>query len=319
MMAKFFKKIFVFLLPIIVLAYPLDIFISNNLKKSTYHVSGEYLIWNEIYSGKIDVDIAVYGSSRAWTHIDPEILKDSLGLSAYNFGIDGLNFSLQYFRHLEYFKNNKAPKIIIISGDIFTFEKEDGFYNNEQVLPYMLFNKDYLESIELFNIYNKPDVFIPLKRYLGKTWGIERAVVLATGNEHEQPVRKNGFMGIEREWNQDLKQAIKSKGNLRVKIDYKLLCLFMRFINECKKQNIEVILVYSPEYIEGRTFIVNRKQVLNLWYKIAEARNLVFLDYTEDSIGKNRNYFFNSTHLNKQGSRLFSQKLAGDIKTLLFK
>lgn len=214
------------MLPIFALAYPLDILISNNLKKSVIHVDGEYLIWNDIYSGNIYVDIAVYGSSRAWTHIDPKVLQDSLELTAYNFGIDGLNFGLQYFRHKEYFKYNTVPKIIIISGDIFTFEKEDGFYNHEQILPYMLFNEEYYKSNELFKIFSKPDFFIPMKRYLGQTWEMARAIVLATGLEHEPPARKNGFMGIEREWNQDFKKAIKTKGYLKVKIDYKLLCLF---------------------------------------------------------------------------------------------
>ncbi|HNQ66819.1 MAG TPA: hypothetical protein PKN32_00450 [Bacteroidales bacterium] len=297
--------------------YPLDYLISNSLKKSVVHVDGEYLVWNDIYAGKINADIAIYGSSRAWTHIDPEILKDSLGLSAYNFGIDGLNFSLQYFRHKEYFKYNKRPEIIIVSGDIFTFEEEEGFYNHEQALPYMLFNKDYFESRELFKIFEKADFFIPLKRYLGQTWEMARAAILAIGLENEPPARIKGFMGIEREWSQDLLQAIKTKGNLKIKIDYKLLCLFMKFVKECKENNIKVILVYSPEYIEGRTFIVNREDVLGLWYRIAASRGLTFLDYTEDSIGKNRDYFYNSTHLNKQGSKLFSQKFAGDLKKLL--
>ncbi len=304
-------------MPIIALSYPIDLFISNFLKKSVIHVDGEYLVWNDIYAGKIDADIAIYGSSRAWTHISPQILQDSLGLSAYNFGIDGLNFSLQYFRHKEYFKYNRRPEIIIVSGDIFTFEEEEGFYNHEQALPYMLFNKDYFEHRELFKIFEKADFFIPLKRYLGQTWEMARSVILAIGLENEPPARIKGFMGIEREWNQDLQQAIKTKGNLKIKIDYKLLCLFMRFINECKENNIKVVLVYSPEYIEGRSFIENRKEVLDLWYKIAESRVLIFLDYSDDSIGRNRDYFFNSTHLNKQGSKLFSQKFAGDLKKLL--
>lgn len=305
------------LFPIMILAVPLDILISYYLKKSVVHVDGEFLIWNDIYSGKIDSDIAIYGSSRAWTHVDPQILQDSLGLTAYNFGIDGLNFSLQYFRHKEYFGHNKKPKIIIISGDIFTFEEEEGFYNYEQVLPYMFFNKNYIESRELFKIFRISDFYIPLKRYLGQTWEIARAILVASGLENEPLARNSGFMGIEREWNQDFKQALRTKGSLKVKIDYRLLCLFMKFINECDKYNIKVVLIYSPEYIEGRSFIENREQVLGLWDKIADSRGLVFLDYTKDSIGNHKEYFFNSTHLNKQGSKLFSQKLATDLKRII--
>lgn len=64
-MKRVIKKIFLFYLPIILLSYPLDKSISNYLKQSN-KCYGEYEVWNDIYSGKINADIAIYGSSRAW-------------------------------------------------------------------------------------------------------------------------------------------------------------------------------------------------------------------------------------------------------------
>lgn len=318
-MKKILSKILIFVLPIIIIALPLDYLISSNLKKSVVHVDGEYLIWNDIYSKNINVDIAIYGSSRAWVHISPEILEDSLNLSAYNFGIDALNFEYQYFRHKEYLKNNPKPKYIIVSGDLFSFESEKGFYNYEQVLPYMLFNNDYYAYRESFKVFSWEDFYVPMTRYFGQTWEMARALYVATGLEKDPPARVHGYMGIERPWNNDLDLAVEKHGNLEVVIDKNLLKLFDRFISECKNDDIEVILVYSPEYIKGRRVVKNREDIMKLWYDVAEKHDLIFLDYSQDSICDNIEYFYNSTHLNKKGSQLFSARLAGDLKPLIGK
>ncbi|PLX09014.1 MAG: hypothetical protein C0596_04235 [Marinilabiliales bacterium] len=315
-MKKFLIKILLFVLPILLIAIPLDFFISKNLKKSTTHAYGEYLVWNDIYSGQIDADIAIYGSSRSWVHISPEILEDSLNMSAYNFGIDALNFKFQYFRHQQLLKYNKKPKMIIVSGDIFSFEKEEEFYNHEQILPYMLWNKDYYKNRKIFNGYNTLDFIIPLIRYTGKTQELIHAFKLSANIKNPHPMRIKGYMGMQRTWNSDLEKAKKEHGSLKIKIDQDLLNLFDKFLIECKNNDIEVILVYSPEYIEGQTFIENRDEIMNLWEGFSEKHNILYLDYTQDSMCYNRDYFYNATHLNKNGSEIFSAKLAEDIKTL---
>ncbi|MBE2208298.1 MAG: hypothetical protein IAE84_11975, partial [Saprospiraceae bacterium] len=78
--------------------------------KQTKKAPGEFEVWNDIYNSNVNCDIAIYGSSRAWVHIDPKILSHILQLNVYNFGIDGHNFWLQYLRHIEFLKYNPKPK-----------------------------------------------------------------------------------------------------------------------------------------------------------------------------------------------------------------
>jgi hypothetical protein len=106
-MKKFVLKIFIFLLPILLLPYPIDIIFSKYLSESKYYAKGEVKVWKDIYDGKINSDCVIYGSSRAWRHISPQIIKDSLLVSSYNLGVDGLNFPIQYLRHKELLKYNK--------------------------------------------------------------------------------------------------------------------------------------------------------------------------------------------------------------------
>ena len=123
-MRKFLLKLLYLILPLVALSYPLDYLISNALKED-HGMHGEYEVWNAIYENKIDSDIVIYGSSRAWVQINPEILETYLGKKTYNFGVDGHNFRIQYLRHLEYIKHNKKPRHIIVSVDAFTLQKRD--------------------------------------------------------------------------------------------------------------------------------------------------------------------------------------------------
>ena len=115
--------------PIFLLGYFFDVSISKNLKNSNRFAEKEYPTWNAIYEGKVNSDLLIFGSSRAWIHIDPTMISDSLGISSYNLGIDGHNFWLQNLRYRELLKYNKMPKFIICSLDYFTLKKNKELYN----------------------------------------------------------------------------------------------------------------------------------------------------------------------------------------------
>lgn len=314
---KVLKKIVFFFLPIALLAWPADLFISKNLQKSNWHVAGEYLVWTDIYNGNIDVDIAVYGSSRAWIHFNPEILEDSTGLKAYNFGMDGLNFLFQYFRHQQYLKFNHKPKYIIVSGDLFFFEKEEGFYNYVQTLPFMLNNPDYTVQKHLFSVYNALEYRIPLYRYMGKDAELIRTMIVALGLENTPPYRINGHMGQDLEWTGDFENAKNKHQNIDVVVDSEIRSLFYKFLEECLQNNITPVIVYSPEYAGYRDFVTNREVIIDTFKRAAEKYDLVFLDYSEDFISYDRKYFYNATHLNKKGSELFTAKFSVDFRKLV--
>src|SRR5688572_21527084 len=174
-MKKLLIKCLLFVLPLLVLSLPADIFLSNGLKKANYYAQDEFSIWNDLYEGKIDSKVVIYGASRAWVHFDPALIEKNTGLSAYNLGLDGHNFWLQYYRHKLLFDKNKKPEIIIFALDPFTLCKRTDLYNLDQFLPYMLFNNElrhYLDPFEGFSFF---DFYIPLFRYYGKTKAIKYA------------------------------------------------------------------------------------------------------------------------------------------------
>lgn len=314
-MKQFSKKIFSFIFPILILVFPLDIALSHFLKQSSGY-QGEYEIWNDIYASKINSEIVIYGSSRAWVHIDPEILYDSLNLRSYNLGIDGHNFWLQYLRHIEYLKHNKKPKKIILSVDAFSLQKRDELYNYAQFLPYMLFNRNIYNFTKSYTGFKTIDYFFPFIRYFEEPTVLKTSLKIFLKGRPNTQLRKKGFLAVEKEWNSDFENAKKKMESYEISLDFKSVALFERFIKECKENDIELILVYTPEYFEGQNFISNREEVIKIYNEFSQEFNLRFLDYSKDEISFKKSFFYNANHLNKEGSKLFSQKFAHDLKAL---
>jgi len=311
-MKRLIKNSILFLIPLVLFMYLADWFFSNQLKHSRY---GEYGVWNDIYNGKADADVAIYGSSRAMVHVDPLIIKDSLRLSAYNFGINGHNFWLQYFRHRELLEHNKKPRVIIHSVDMFTLVKRDDLFQMEQFLPYMLYNKKLQHWIGSYKGFSAYDFNIPLVRYYGqyKTMGkIFKAVV--TGNKAASTDRSLGFAAKDLPWTDDLVKARAQFPDYRVKVDSVSVVLFENYLKECRNEGIAIALVYTPEYIEGQDFVKNRAEIMNIFSSLAVKYDIPFFDYSDDSISYKREYFYNASHLNGTGARLFTSKMIHDIK-----
>ena len=312
-MKSFLTKIALFSLVLLLMAYGLDVLTSHFLKKS-HQYPGEYEVMNDIYGGELDCDIAIYGSSRAWVQIDPFVLQDSLHLTAYNFGIDGHNFWLQYWRHLQLLKYNNKPKSIIVSVDVFTLEKRPKLYELEQFLPYMLWDTDIRKYTSSYIGFEPADYFIPFYRYRGKSRSLKNSLKVAIGKSSSKPRRQNGYRGVDRKWNSDLNKAKEKQKKYKIKLDTASISLFEKFIVECKNLDIELILVYAPEFIEGQKYMANRNLVIERFAAYSNQYNLLFLDYSDNPICFNKALFYNSTHLNKNGAELFTKLLAHDIK-----
>jgi len=314
-MKIFIRKIVFLLIPLVILAYPLDIFLSNQLKKSIDYY-GEFEVWNDIYQNNINTDIAVYGSSRAWVNISPKILKDSLHQNVYNFGLNGHTFYLQHLRHLEYFKHNKKPKHIVFAVDFNSFHKGEGLYLKQQFLPYMLWNKNIKDYTKPLKGFNKYDYNVPLVRYAGEKGALAESLKFGLLGKKQKTYRINGYKGKNKKWTTDYENAKKQMTAFPVSVSQESVQLFKTFLAQCKKNNIKVTLVYTPEFIEGQHFIKGREKVVNIYQSLAKKFDITFLDYSKNKICLNRDYFYNTTHLNKKGSILFSKTLAHDLLKL---
>lgn len=314
-MRLFIKKFSLFVLPIILMSYPLDYaiskFISN--QSETSFVADEFSVWNDIFEGKVNSEILIYGSSRAWVQFNTEMMMKAYDVNTYNFGVDGHNFWIQYLRHKVFLKNNKKPKAIIVSVDYTTLDKRDDLYNYAQFFPYMLWDEEMKEYTKTYIGFDDLDYILPLKRYTGEFNIFSKAVNSSFKNKGLKKRRIKGYRGNNKEWNNDFKKAKKQKSGFSSNIDDVTVSLFDSFLVECSNDNINVILVFAPIYKEGLEFIQNYNQLDSIYKALSVKHNLVYLNYTKDSICSDRNYFYNATHLNKKGSDVFTKLMISDV------
>jgi hypothetical protein len=311
-MKKFLIKAALFILPFVLLSYGMDYLLSDILKKSESFADSEYPVWNRLFAGKINADVVIYGSSRAFRHVDPVMISDSLKTSAYNFGVNGHSFKTEYFRHFLLLKYNRKPKLIIQTLDVMTFEKASDLYNSDQFLPYMLNNKE-IEEHE-YNGFSSIDYKIPMIRYYGKKEAFLEAWKLLVEPKNNKPVRTNGFTGLDISWTNDFRQAQSKLGAMQIISDSSIVHLFERYIKECRQLNIPIVFVYTPEFIGGQKFITNRNDIFNIYHKLSSKYDIPFFDYSKDSISYHKEYFYNTGHLNKTGSEIFTAKLICDLR-----
>lgn len=315
-MRKFLKNLLYFIIPILLVSYGMDVFISKNLLKSNVS-PGNYNTWNDIYNGKVNSDVLIYGSSRAAMQIDPSILKDSLNLKVYNFGMLGHNFLTQYLRHIEYLKYNQPPKQIIMCVDYFSFEKRKDLYESDQFLPYMLWNYNIWNYTKSYPGFSFMHHTLPLLRYFGKGTAIRKAFSVAFEKNTGRPLKHKGYRSTDKPWDKDMEQARLKRGLYTIKNNPESIQLFNRFLQECSRNKINVTLVYPPEYFEEKNDVANREDTFKILKSMASKYNVPFLDYSKDTLCLKKEYFYNALHLNKRGVNLFSAILAHDLKLQL--
>jgi hypothetical protein len=180
----------------------------------------------------------------------------------------------------------------------------------------MLFDDDIFYYTSSYKGFSTLCYYIPLIRYIGRREALFDAILSALNIGNSEPMRLKGYRGMEFVWNNDFASAKLKIKNYEVKIDSASENLFKNFLNECKTDNIKVILVYSPDYIEIHDFVKNRQKILYLYKDYSIKYNIPFLDYSDDQMCREKKYFYNSTHLNKTGSDIFTNKLVRDLKKL---
>jgi hypothetical protein len=196
-----------------------------------------------------------------------------------------------------------------------TFQKTTNPYNPDQFLPYMFRDTLMEKYIGSKGGYTRWDYILPMVRYYGHGTVVRHALSLFNRKTPEPNDRTKGYMPSDAKYVAVFNEGGKdTKPYYEIKFDEPTIQLFARFLKECNAANIKIVFVYTPEYIAGQKFVKNRDQLFGLIHKFSKEYNIPLYDYSTDTICLNKNYFYNSEHLNKTGAELFSKKLASDLK-----
>lgn len=298
------------------MAFILDFFVSENLKKDKRSYTGELDIWENILHGDIQADIFIYGSSRAVEQIDPEVLERCLGKTAYNFGFSGQKSDLQLVRNRLIQEKLSKPEYIIYSLDSFMLMESEGPTTKEQFYPYMLFNEKLREDMKPYpKAFSTSDFYVPLLRYRGVDglMTILQGIRASFDPGYKTPIRNKGYIAIDEEWNGDFEKMKKSGDKIKINNSQQSVNAFEAYLQEELSNGIKIILVVTPQYSGANNIFEGQEKTFALFEEWSKKYDIPYFNYMNDSICSKKEYFYNALHLNKKGSQLFSKKLAEDI------
>lgn len=296
-MKKFFRNILIFFAVVAVI----DVAFGYVCRYLNNHSKGGDTKLHYYIANECDADILIFGSSRAFHHYDPRIIEDSLGMSCYNCGTDGNGVVFLYSRLLM-MTERYTPKVIVY--DICkNFDIEEG-----DNVKYLKWQKRYYDKVgvndvfELVSANEKYKMWCQLYRYNGDF------IQMLMDNIHPmQEFNVGGYRPVNKTMTYEPKITTNPKqasGWDPVKYE----CM-LRFINICKEKDIKPIFSLSPSY--GG----NEYGCENLITELCKEYGIPFINHYKDSeIALNKDYFYDSVHMNEKGATVFSKKLVAELR-----
>lgn len=305
-MKKFLIRSGITILFLFVVAWMSDRCITNNLHKSKARL---FASWNDIFYGNMQCDAVIMGSSRAWVQYSPVILDSVLDINSYNLGVDGRAIDAEIVKYNTYRLYNPKPKLILQNVDFGNLGISNG-YEREQFLPYLFCDSLYrmTKESEGFSIADK---FLPLVRYAGYFQVIKEGLLLP--NKLNKFDLYKGYHAGEGNWNGNVFATVDCVG---FNHGQKAISMFVNYLQRCNKEDVLVVFVFAPVYIGVTEKMDDPQQMFDLYDSIASIYHCPVLNYTYSYLSYDTAYFYNATHLNKEGSELFSLQLANDLDSL---
>ena len=312
-MKKFILKIGIFGTVLLGLASMLDYVITRGLMKTDDLDSGYevFSTLSTICSSSIDADVLIKGSSIAYRDVNPFILDTMLKVNAYNIGKAGAEVFKQHVTYMTFEKFNPKPKCVIQMVDYFFLSMDDDIdYRFVPFYPFLV-GREYLTGASILMSY------VPLYRYYyWKNLLLERGLKNFFNNKNDSVTHRKGFFESDFQWDDTNLLKILQQDSLVAGKNPEAIELFDSYLNHCKKNNIQIIIVLAPMYFEASDYVKDKVEVKNIYRSFSEKYDIPFIDYSTSSINNDTTYFFNSTHVNKKGSNFYSTKLAHYIDSL---
>jgi hypothetical protein len=296
------KLVFNFILVVLAVVC-LDFAIGNTLRYFYFRESSGFHYRTTYAMETAEADILVFGSSRANHNYVPEIFEDSLKMSFYNTGRDGIDILFQT-TVLKSGLERYTPKLIILDyyGE---FEKETAAYDRlASLLPYYRTHKEVRPVVELRSPFEKIKLASEIYPFNSEILSI--GIGNMEINKRRFPENK-GYLPLYKEWNREIESVAASQVS---DIDSVRLSALKEFINIAKEKNINVVVIYSPIF---RKFEKNLEtEICN---GICESEHVPFWDFSKDTLFLNNRHLFQDVqHLNHEGAKIFSNIITTRFK-----
>jgi hypothetical protein len=271
------------------------IFEQNIILKT--QTSGAYKI-NKIINEDLENEIPIFGTSRAKSNYFSSIINKN----CFNYGVDGISSKIWIFFLEEELKKNKQ-KPIIINFDLNGFRNYLGSNSN------YIFNYPSIKNLTNQHSFNNN---LPLLKYYGY-YEYYLTEYLKYKFPLNKIIDKGGVYSNSIFSDSDFNFNIirRSKLSEFFKIDSNQVKKLFSLINATNRKIYFVISPYHKSVLNNYSNLKDAFQFLRL---LEKCENVKVLNYSEVELKDEM--FFNTSHLNYNGSQLFSKLLLDSLKLI---
>lgn len=258
----------------------------------------------KLVNGEINKELIILGSSRGADNILAGDIERATKLKTYNLSYQGADITFQHFILKTLLKYNKPPKKILLSIDNpFEFEIKES----------LIFRIDRLQPLSKYNYINDELIYQNKHNLFSKIMCLSRLQKeQITFNSYRKtsiiPIDEYGSMPLKNKKNEE-QLTFKNYKSVYLKTNEssKKLKAFKQIQGLCKDYDIELFYVFSPSLNSFNTSFFNR------FMQDVQQRNRIILYDTLNPIYKNPEYFYDESHLNAKGAKIFTSELSNYI------
>lgn len=297
------KKFIIRILTFFAVVAMIDVAFGYVCRYLNSHAKGGDTLNHYYIAKECDKDILIFGSSRCMHHYVSKIIEDSLGMSCYNCGVDGNGIVYLYSRLLM-MTERYTPKVIVYDIQQ-SFDVELG--DNTKYLGWQ--KRFYYEPgvKDVFSLVN------PNEKY--KMWSKfyqfnSDFIQMISDNIHPlQKVEYGGYRPVRKHMDYD--PVVRKPEQLTEWDPVKKECM-SRMIKLCEQKGIKLIFAYSPSF--GGV----RPSCDKVMKQFVDENHLILVDhYADPDLCMNKDYFYDSSHMNDTGAREYTKKIVNEIKQIL--
>ena len=312
---KTVRRLVYFFGMIVVFTFAMNAMITSGLRQIKTSAFGAS---NQIMHGKVNAQIVITGSSRALAHYDPRIIEAIAGHTAFNLGRNGSQTDMQVAFLKAYLAHNRKPDVVIHNLDAFTFVTTREVYDPVEYTPY-LYDHELYSALQKINPNIWKSRYLPLYGYVVED--INFSWILGVKGFTGWSPPEDYFLGFNprsKKWTDDF-QHLKANNPNGVRFDIEPAGVedVEELIRVCRENGIQLIFVYSPEYVEMQSLTRNRVEIFSRFHGLAERFGVPLWDYSDWRYSGHQEFFQNSQHLNADGAAVFSSDMAERLKEYL--
>lgn len=265
---------------------------------------GEYYVLTKTINNPThqSADILILGSSRARRHYNPEVISQTLNMSCYNAGYDAQSI-LFHKALLDIIEEKYKPEIIILDINNNELLYEEISYDQLSILlPYVQYYPELWNTLLLKSPFEKIKYLSKIYPYNSLLDKIVRGNMDSMHGENDI----NGFVPFYGSYNRDITE----KSFPETTLDKNKIDAFNSFIDICKKKNIKLFVVYSPEYLK----ILNNSSSIEYIIDKCKQNDIDYITYQNNADFLKGELFREALHLNNVGADEFSLDLSLKLK-----